>query len=146
MANGTSIFYDRVKISIFGQPYLEGGYILNFRANTKYQDALSQGFSQNGIATGTVYGNESTDISWDEYLVDAEQFVDLAALIRKSPSALNGQIIFQPFSINGSASSAPAFVATMIVLPGLDLNFGGQGTEGKRTVNMQAGNFQPLTV
>lgn len=145
MAQGTSIFYDRVNISIFGAPYMAGGYILNFRANTKYGDKLSQGFSTDGTATGVVYANEETDISWDEYLVDETNFVDLAALIRKSPSALTGQIIFQPFSVNGTASAAPAFVATKIVLPGLNIDFGGQGSEGKRSVSLQAGSFQPLT-
>ena len=145
MAQGTSIFYDRVKISIFGQPYMADGYITNFRANTKYGDKLTQGFSTDGTATGVLYANEETDISWDEFLVSSSQFVDLAALIRKSPAALTGQIIFQPFSVNGNASTAPAFVATKIVLPSLNLDAPGQGSEMKRSVSLQVGSFQPLT-
>ncbi len=142
---GQVSFYDRVKISIFGQPYMQGGYILNFRANTKYGDKLSQGMSTNSAATGVMYGNEETDISWDEYLVDQNDFVDIASLIRKNPAAQSGQIVIQPFSISGNASTAPAFVATLIVVPSIDMVAQGQGTEMKRTVSLQCGSFQPLT-
>ena len=142
--SGTSVFYDRVKITLFGSDYLSNGYILDFSANQNLNAKLTQGMSAQGYATGAVFGNQATQLRWTEYLVQATDFIDLASLINLGSSGLTGQIVVQPFSINGAATAAPSFVGSIILADSLNITAGGEGTEMKRDVSLQVGQWTPL--
>ena len=144
--SGTTLFFDRVKITLFGAPYLQDGFINNFRAEANYNTSLVQGMTKAGNASGGVLGNEENTTTWEEFYTPRTEFVDIGALIRGNPLAASvGQMIVQPVSIGTGVATGRAMVFTSLFIPRITtIDSPGQGQVAKRNVTLLAASFAYL--
>jgi hypothetical protein len=142
---GTTIYYDRVNLTLFGAPYLQDGNIMNFSADVDLNTNLVQGMTQTGVASGGVIGNQAVTITWEEFYTQSTQMVDLVNLIRNNPAAGSGQLIVQPLSVGAGVPNARAIVFTGLFIPRLGLvHTPGQGQVATRPVTLLATQFAYL--
>ena len=131
----TQIFYDRVEISIDGVDYLPDGLIQNFRASMTTQSKLVDSMTPTSIKIGKVQGNSHIFVDWTEILPPESQYINLYLLLNGNP---NLTISVTPFSIATGAQSAPNFIITGLIMPKMDVDVSGTGTEAKRSCSFEA--------
>jgi hypothetical protein len=129
-------FYDRVDIYVDNIAYLPDGDIRSFSMNATYNSKPVQGQSPDGKATGIVVGNTVIDdISWTEYLVDQDDFIDWRAFTLANP---NAQIMIVPVSLATGTPKGPAFIITGLSVKNIKIGAPSEGEPMTRDCSFNA--------
>jgi len=136
MAGGKPIFFDRVKIYLDNIPYLPNGMIRSFSMTATYNDTVNQGFSPDGLASGTTQGNKTiSSINWTEYLQPLGNYLNLRTFFLGNPNAV---VTVVPFSIVTNGPTAPQFTITGMAFKSMDVTAGQEGEPMTRVLSMMA--------
>lgn len=141
MASPATLF-DRVQIFLDNIPYLPNGFVHSFSMTAVYHDSIQHGFSPDGQATGSTVGNtEISSITWQEYLPDLSDYVNLSTFILANPNAV---ILVVPISLRTGAPSAPQFTLTGVVRESVVVSAAQEGTSMTRSVSLKAAKSSNL--
>jgi len=132
-------FFDRASILVNGSPYLENGLIRSVTIATTYNSKLVNGFSTDGKASGAVYGNQSSSLSWEEYITDESNYINWSTYLKNNPDTI---VTIIPFNITSSGTRAHEYNFTGIVVTNDGSGFASEGTEGSRSLSFVCINLE----
>jgi hypothetical protein len=132
-------FFDRASILVNGSPYLENGLIFSVTIATTYNSKLVNGFSTDGKASGAVYGNQSSSLSWEEYITDESNYINWGTYLKNNPDTI---VTIIPFNTTNSATRAHEYNFTGIVVTNDGSGFTSEGTEGSRSLSFACINLE----
>lgn len=128
--------YDRVELYIDNIAYLPDGDIRNFSISASYNDSVNQGFSPDGLATGTTTGNKTiSNVNWTEYLQPLSTYLNLRTFFLANPNAI---ITVVPVTIATGVPNAPQFTISGIAMRSIDVSASEEGSPMIRNVTLMA--------
>jgi hypothetical protein len=131
-----TFFYDRVNIFADGVAYLPDGQIRSFSMDVMYNSKQLHGFNPAGISSGQIVGNKYINtIRWEEFLVDANDFVNWRTFTIANPNAI---ITVIPISLATGVPTAPQFTISGINVSSIAITAASEGTEITRVCNFNA--------
>lgn len=128
-------FYDRVVIYVNGTEYLPDGQIRNYKQDGMYNSKQQQGFTPDGNPAGQVIGNSVVNITWDELLPIASEYVNWRQFLIANP---NTTINVTPISLATGVPEAPNFDVVGINAQSININAASEGESIIRTCTFNA--------
>lgn len=132
-------FFDRARILLNGSEYLADGKIRSVTIGTNYNSKLVNGFSTDGKASGALHGNQSSTISWEEYVLDGEDYINWNTYLLNNPDST---ITVIPFNITSSSARPHEYTFGTLVVTNDGSNFASEGTEGVRNLSFACVNLE----